>query len=81
MIRNLLIRGMLAGLVVGLVGFGFAKTFGEPSVARAIAFEEQHDIRTIMRKPAPMRRKARPRTITVTMRKSSAAIRSRGLVC
>lgn len=43
MIRNLLIRGMLAGLVAGLVGFGFAKTFGEPSVARAIAFEEQHE--------------------------------------
>jgi predicted cobalt transporter CbtA len=34
---------MLAGLVAGLVGFGFAKTFGEPSVARAIAFEEQHE--------------------------------------
>ncbi|SAL18371.1 CbtA family protein [Caballeronia humi] len=43
MIRNLLIRGMLAGLVAGLVGCGFAKTFGEPSVARAIAFEEQHE--------------------------------------
>jgi predicted cobalt transporter CbtA len=43
MIRNLLIRGMLAGLVAGLVGFGFAKTLGEPSVARAIAFEEQHE--------------------------------------
>jgi predicted cobalt transporter CbtA len=43
MIRNLLIRGMIAGLVAGLVGFGFAKTFGEPSVARAIAFEAQHE--------------------------------------
>jgi predicted cobalt transporter CbtA len=43
MIRNLLIRGMLAGLVAGLLGFGFAHTFGEPSVARAIAFEAQHE--------------------------------------
>ncbi|SAK78837.1 membrane protein [Caballeronia arationis] len=43
MIRNLLIRGMIAGLVAGLVGFGFARTFGEPSVARAIAFEAQHE--------------------------------------
>lgn len=42
MIRSLLIRGMIAGLVAGLIGFGFARAFGEPSVARAIAFEEQH---------------------------------------
>ncbi|WP_250503044.1 MULTISPECIES: CbtA family protein [unclassified Caballeronia] len=43
MIRTLLIRGMIAGLVAGLIGFGFARGFGEPSVARAIAFEEQHE--------------------------------------
>ncbi|MDR5783679.1 CbtA family protein [Caballeronia sp. LZ065] len=43
MIRTLLIRGMLAGLVAGLIGFGFARGFGEPSVAQAIAFEEQHE--------------------------------------
>ncbi|WP_438392183.1 CbtA family protein [Caballeronia sp. DA-9] len=43
MIRNLLVRGMVAGLVAGLLGFGFAKTFGEPSVDRAIAFESQQE--------------------------------------
>ena len=43
MIRNLLIRGMIVGLVAGLLGFGFAKTFGEPSVDRAIAFESQQE--------------------------------------
>ena len=43
MIRNLLIRGMIAGLVAGLIGFGFAKAFGEPSVDRAIAFESQQE--------------------------------------
>jgi predicted cobalt transporter CbtA len=43
MIRTLLIRGMIAGLVAGLIGFGFARAFGEPSVARAIAFEEHHE--------------------------------------
>ncbi|KNH10302.1 putative cobalt transporter CbtA [Candidatus Burkholderia brachyanthoides] len=43
MIRNLLVRGMIAGLVAGLLGFGFARTFGEPSVARAIAFEAAHE--------------------------------------
>ncbi|SAK65075.1 membrane protein [Caballeronia hypogeia] len=43
MIRTLLIRGMIAGLVAGLIGFGFARAFGEPSVARAIAFEASHE--------------------------------------
>ncbi|SOE92364.1 Uncharacterized membrane protein, predicted cobalt tansporter CbtA [Burkholderia sp. D7] len=43
MIRNLLIRGMIAGLVAGLLGFCVAKTLGEPSVDRAIAFEAQQE--------------------------------------
>jgi predicted cobalt transporter CbtA len=43
MIRTLLVRGMIAGLVAGLLGFGFARGFGEPSVTQAIAFEEQHE--------------------------------------
>ncbi len=38
---NLLMRGMLAGLLAALLAFGFAKVFGEPQVDRAIAFEEQ----------------------------------------
>ncbi len=38
---NLLLRGMLAGLVASFLAFGFAKVFGEPQVDRAIAFEEQ----------------------------------------
>ena len=37
MVRNLLVRGMLAGLVGGLVTALFAWLFGEPSVAGAIA--------------------------------------------
>ncbi len=37
---NLLIRGMLAGILAGLIAFAFARTFGEPEVDRAIAFEE-----------------------------------------
>ncbi|KMQ81196.1 putative cobalt transporter CbtA [Candidatus Burkholderia pumila] len=43
MIRTLLIRGMIAGLIAGLLGFGFARVFGESSVERAIAFEESHE--------------------------------------
>jgi hypothetical protein len=30
---------MVVGLIAGLMAFGFARMFGEPSVARAIAFE------------------------------------------
>jgi hypothetical protein len=41
MVRMLLIRGMLVGIVAGLLAFGFAKLFGVPEVERAIAFEEQ----------------------------------------
>lgn len=41
MVRSLLIRGLLAGLLAGLVGFAFAYLVGEPQLARAIAFEEQ----------------------------------------
>src|SRR5271168_1200941 len=43
MVRNLLIAGMLVGIVAGLLAFGFAKIFGEPQVDRAIAFEDQMD--------------------------------------
>ena len=36
---QLLLRGMLVGIIAGLLAFGFARVFGEPSVDRAIAFE------------------------------------------
>jgi hypothetical protein len=41
MVGSLLLRGMLVGVVAGLLAFGFARVFGEPQVDRAIAFEEQ----------------------------------------
>lgn len=40
---SLLYRGMLVGLVAGLIAFGFARLYGEPYVDRAIAFEESHE--------------------------------------
>ena len=43
MVRTLLIRGMLVGLLAGLVVFAFGKFFGEPQVERAIAFETALD--------------------------------------
>jgi predicted cobalt transporter CbtA len=43
MVRTLLIRGMLVGVVAGLLVFGFSKVFGEPPVDRAIAFETAMD--------------------------------------
>jgi predicted cobalt transporter CbtA len=39
MVGSLLLRGLLVGLVAGLLAFGFATIFGEPPVDRAIAFE------------------------------------------
>src|ERR1700730_5666518 len=41
MVGNLLLRGMLVGVVAGTLAFCFAEIFGEPQVDRAIAFEEQ----------------------------------------
>jgi hypothetical protein len=43
MVRALLIRGMLVGLIAGLLVFGFGKVFGEPQVDRAISFESALD--------------------------------------
>ena len=40
MVRALLVRGMLVGILAGLLAFGFAWLFGEPQVDHAIAFEE-----------------------------------------
>src|SRR5215469_8333156 len=39
----LLVRGMLCGIVAGLLCFGFLKIVGEPQVERAIAFETHLD--------------------------------------
>ncbi|RZS43621.1 putative cobalt transporter CbtA [Herbihabitans rhizosphaerae] len=38
-VRALLVRGLIAGIVGGLLAFGFAAVFGEPSVERAIGLE------------------------------------------
>ncbi|HVW32674.1 MAG TPA: CbtA family protein [Acidimicrobiia bacterium] len=39
--RDLMVRGLLAGLIAGVLGFCWLKTFGEPQVNRAIKVEEQ----------------------------------------
>jgi hypothetical protein len=43
MAGTLVLRGMLTGIVAGLLCFGFLKIVGEPQVDRAIAFETQLD--------------------------------------
>jgi hypothetical protein len=43
MVGKLLVRGMFAGIVAGLLTFGFAKIVGEPQIDRAISFEEKAD--------------------------------------
>lgn len=40
MVGNLLLRGMVAGVIAGILVFAFARVFGEPLVDAAIAFEE-----------------------------------------
>jgi predicted cobalt transporter CbtA len=43
MTGTFLVRGMLVGIVAGILAFSFGKLFGEPQIDRAIAFEEQMD--------------------------------------
>jgi predicted cobalt transporter CbtA len=43
MTRTLLVRGMLVGIVAGLLVFALARCIGEPQVERAIAFETGMD--------------------------------------
>jgi predicted cobalt transporter CbtA len=43
MVRTFLVRGMLVGIVAGLLSFAFLKVYGEPQVERAVAFETRHD--------------------------------------
>ncbi len=43
MVRTLLIRGMLVGILAGLLVFAFGKFAGEPQVDRAISFESALD--------------------------------------
>ncbi|HVJ55540.1 MAG TPA: CbtA family protein [Aliidongia sp.] len=43
MVASLLLRGLLVGLVAGLIAFGFATLVGEPQVDAAIAFEADLD--------------------------------------
>lgn len=41
MTGSFLLRGMIVGVVAGIIAFAFAYTFGEPQVDLAIAYEEQ----------------------------------------
>ncbi|MEW2622433.1 CbtA family protein [Streptomyces sp. NPDC048106] len=41
-VRNLLVRGMLAGLAAGVLALVVAYLLGEPNVDKAIGFEEAH---------------------------------------
>jgi predicted cobalt transporter CbtA len=52
MSRSLLVRGMLVGLVAGLLALGFASRFGEPQVDQAIGFEHARAI-ALGEQPAP----------------------------
>ena len=40
MVGSLILRGLVVGLFAGLLAFGYARVYGEPSLDSAIAFEE-----------------------------------------
>jgi len=40
--RTLLVRGMLVGVVAGLLTYGFSSLFGEPQINNAIGYEAAH---------------------------------------
>jgi predicted cobalt transporter CbtA len=73
MVGNLLLRGMLVGVVAGLLCFGFLKVFGEPQVDRAIAFETQMDLAKAQAKADAERAKG----IAVTPEESEPELVSR----
>lgn len=43
MVKHLLLRGMIAGVLSALLAVLFARTFGEPAIDLAIAFEHAHE--------------------------------------
>ncbi|NSZ19917.1 CbtA family protein [Agrobacterium vitis] len=43
MAGTFLVRGMLAGLLAAVIAFGFATLYAEPTIERAISFEERHE--------------------------------------
>src|SRR5690348_18395500 len=52
MVRTLLIRGMLVGLIAGLLVFAFGRLVGEPQVDQAVAFETAIDEAKAKAEPA-----------------------------
>lgn len=42
-VRDLLIRGMIAGLIAGVLTLGWATAFGEPQIGQAIRFEASQE--------------------------------------
>lgn len=70
MTASLLLRGMFAGVVAGLLAFVFAFVVGEPQVDLAIAFEE----RTAAAEPAPAGAGAVPEEAPVVSRTTQAGL-------
>ena len=44
MVGQLIIRGLIVGIVAGLIAFGWAKIFGEPATDAAIAYESAQSV-------------------------------------
>jgi hypothetical protein len=54
LVRGLLVRGLLLGLLAGVLAFAFAKLFGEPQVDKAIAFEDAQNAAANVPDEAPL---------------------------
>ena len=61
MVRTFLVRGMLVGIVAGLLSFAFLKIYGEAQVDRAVAFELSR-----MKRSPPLRRRRATIIRTIT---------------
>jgi hypothetical protein len=42
MVGKFILRGLIIGIIAGLLAFGYAKTFGEPAVSVALQLEDKH---------------------------------------
>jgi hypothetical protein len=42
MVGKFILRGLIVGIIAGLLTFGYAKVYGEPNVAVAIQLEDKH---------------------------------------
>ena len=66
MVGNLLVRGMVIGVLAAILTFGFLRMAGEPAVDKAIAFETQLDAAKAAARTHEAEMKGEPRPVEAT---------------